>query len=47
MGRSRGMTIYFLLSAGYNLFYGNLGNDLLRQAHKVTFDFKAMTLTLQ
>ena len=33
--------------AGYNVFYGNLGNDLLQQAHKTTFDFKAMTLTLQ
>jgi hypothetical protein len=28
-------------------FYGNLGIDLLQQAHKTTFDFKAMTLTLQ
>jgi Aspartyl protease len=28
-------------------FEGNLGIDLLRQAHKTTFDFKAMTLTLQ
>jgi hypothetical protein len=26
---------------------GNLGIDLLQQAHKTTFDFKAMTLTLQ
>ena len=33
--------------AGKNSFYGNLGNDLLLQAHKTTFDFKAMTLTLQ
>lgn len=28
-------------------FDGNLGIDLLQQAHKTTFDFKAMTLTLQ
>lgn len=28
-------------------FYGNLGIDLLQQAHETTFDFKAMTLTLQ
>jgi hypothetical protein len=28
-------------------FAGNLGIDLLQQAHKTTFDFKAMTLTLQ
>jgi predicted aspartyl protease len=28
-------------------FAGNLGIDLLQQAHTVTFDFKAMTLTLQ
>jgi predicted aspartyl protease len=28
-------------------FEGNLGIDLLQQAHKTTFDFKAMTLTLQ
>jgi predicted aspartyl protease len=28
-------------------FYGNLGIDLLQQAQKVTFDFQAMTLTLQ
>jgi predicted aspartyl protease len=28
-------------------FYGNLGIDLLQQAHTRTFDFKAMTLTLQ
>jgi tetratricopeptide (TPR) repeat protein len=28
-------------------FHGNLGIDLLQQAHKTTFDFKAMTLTLQ
>jgi predicted aspartyl protease len=27
--------------------FGNLGIDLLQQAHKTTFDFKAMTLTLQ
>ena len=27
-------------------FAGNLGIDLLQQAHKTTFDFKAMTLTL-
>ena len=33
--------------AGKKLFYGNLGNDLLQQAHETTFDFKAMTLTLQ
>lgn len=33
--------------AGYKMFYGNLGNDLLKQARHVTFDFKAMTLTLQ
>ncbi len=33
--------------AGSKLLYGNLGNDLLQQAHKTTFDFKAMTLTLQ
>jgi predicted aspartyl protease len=30
-----------------NYFEGNLGIDLLQQAHKTTFDFKAMTLTLQ
>ena len=29
------------------LFAGNLGIDLLQQAHQSTFDFKAMTLTLQ
>lgn len=29
------------------LFAGNLGIDLLQQAHKTTFDFKAMTLTLK
>jgi predicted aspartyl protease len=28
-------------------FYGNLGIDLLQQAHQTIFDFKAMTLTLQ
>lgn len=28
-------------------FAGNLGIDLLQQAHKVTFDFKKMTLTLK
>jgi predicted aspartyl protease len=28
-------------------FDGNLGMDLLQQAHKTTFDFKAMRLTLQ
>jgi hypothetical protein len=28
-------------------FHGNLGIDLLQQAHKTTFDFKAMTLTLE
>jgi|SRR5271157_2473890 len=28
-------------------FYGNLGIDILQQAHKTTFDFRAMTLTLQ
>jgi hypothetical protein len=28
-------------------FAGNLGIDLLQQAHKTTFDFKAMTLTLR
>jgi hypothetical protein len=28
-------------------FQGNLGIDLLQQADKTTFDFKAMTLTLQ
>jgi hypothetical protein len=28
-------------------FAGNLGIDLLQQAHTTTFDFKAMTLTLQ
>src|SRR5579864_3546955 len=28
-------------------FAGNLGIDLLQQAHKTTFDFRAMTLTLQ
>jgi hypothetical protein len=30
-----------------DFFYGNLGIDLLQQAHKTTFDFKAMTLTLE
>jgi hypothetical protein len=30
-----------------NFFAGNLGNDLLQQAHKTTFDFREMTLTLQ
>ena len=28
-------------------FAGNLGIDLLQQSHQTTFDFKAMTLTLQ
>ena len=28
-------------------FAGNLGIDLLQQAHKTTFDFKAMTLSLE
>jgi hypothetical protein len=28
-------------------FHGSLGIDLLQQAHKTVFDFKAMTLTLQ
>lgn len=28
-------------------FHGNLGIDLLQQAHKTTFDFKTMTLALQ
>jgi hypothetical protein len=28
-------------------FDGNLGIDLLQQSHQTTFDFKAMTLTLQ
>ncbi len=28
-------------------FHGNLGIDLLQQAHEAVFDFKAMTLTLQ
>lgn len=30
-----------------NFVAGNLGIDLLQQAHKMTFDFKKMTLTLQ
>jgi predicted aspartyl protease len=30
-----------------NFFAGNLGIDLLQQAHKTTFDLKEMTLTLQ
>lgn len=34
-------------SENSNFFHGNLGIDLLQQAHKTTFDFKAMTLTLQ
>ncbi len=29
------------------VFHGNLGIDLLQQAHKTTFDFRAMTLTLE
>ena len=28
-------------------FSGNLGIDILQQAHQTTFDFKTMTLTLQ
>jgi predicted aspartyl protease len=28
-------------------YHGNLGIDLLQQAHKTTFDFRAMTLTLE
>jgi predicted aspartyl protease len=28
-------------------FHGNLGIDLLQEAHKTTFDFRAMTLTLE
>jgi hypothetical protein len=28
-------------------YYGNLGVDLLKQARRVVFDFKKMTLTLQ
>jgi hypothetical protein len=28
-------------------FEGNLGIDLLQQAHETIFDFKRMTLTLQ
>ena len=32
---------------GSRFFQGNLGIDLLQQAHKTTFDFKAMTLMLQ
>lgn len=28
-------------------FQGNLGIDLLQQAHEVIFDFKAMTLSLR
>jgi hypothetical protein len=28
-------------------FAGNLGIDLLQQTHKTTFDFKAMTLSLE
>jgi hypothetical protein len=28
-------------------FAGNLGIDLLQQAHKTTFDFRRMTLRLQ
>ena len=34
-------------SAASRFFAGNLGIDLLQQAHQTTFDFKAMTLTLQ
>jgi tetratricopeptide (TPR) repeat protein len=34
-------------SENSKFFHGNLGIDLLQQAHKTTFDFKAMTLTLQ
>jgi len=30
-----------------NFFQGNLGIDLLQQAHEVTFDFRAMTLSLR
>jgi hypothetical protein len=30
-----------------NFFAENLGIDLLQQAHKMTFDFEGMTLTLQ
>jgi hypothetical protein len=32
---------------GSRFFAGNLGIDLLQQAHQTTFDFKEMTLTLQ
>ena len=32
---------------GSRFFAGNLGIDLLQQAHKTTFDFNAMTLILQ
>jgi hypothetical protein len=28
-------------------FHGNLGIDLLQQAHQATFDFRTMTLSLQ
>ena len=34
-------------TAASKYFEGNLGIDLLQQAHNTTFDFKAMTLTLQ
>jgi predicted aspartyl protease len=34
-------------SGASKFFAGNLGIDLLQQAHKTTFDFKAMTLTLK
>ena len=30
-----------------SFFQGNLGIDVLQQAHKTTFDFRAMTLTLE
>jgi hypothetical protein len=32
---------------GSHLFQGNLGIDLLQQAHKTIFDFKSMMLTLE
>lgn len=34
-------------SEASKFFEGNLGIDLLQQAHRTTFDFKAMTLTLE
>jgi hypothetical protein len=44
--KSTGVLLYSTTDAS-RFFAGNLGIDLLQEAHTTTFDFKAMALTLQ